>query len=628
MGRSMRPEPRALGMGVGAWLCRQIGLVVWALLWLSGPAWASQPLDVAALGQAPVSLTTYWSVLEDKDAALSLADVVRPEMAARFEPVRKPTQALGFSYTRSAIWLRLHLKNDSDKPAQRILDIAYALLAEVDFYRPHGPDFQKVEAGYARPVSEQLLPSRYIALPLDVPAHADQYLYVRVRSTNSVNIPAQLWTPEAFRDHQTTDYALQALYFGVVLAITLYNLILFVALREISYLLYVIFATAVCLALATFTGMGSEFIWGVAPVWTQKGINTSSTVAAIVMLMFARRMLSTPVVMPRTDIWLRWFMGINAVVFVALLWKFAAFVPYFVAVNAVTSLLILGAGLVGSFKRQRSAYFFVAAFLVLFLANALSNLRNLGILPTNFLTSGSLQIGSVIEMMLLSLTLVDRFNTLRREKLEAQAQALRVQTEMLHKLRASEQLLEARVAERTAQLQDLNQQLERMSTTDALTGVANRRQFDAVLAAEWSRAVRQGQPLALGVIDLDWFKQYNDHYGHQAGDECLKQVAHTLAATINRSSDLVARYGGEEFVFIAPNTNRENALYLAELARRAVEQLAVPHALSDHGHLTLSIGVASCIPKREDSADTLLRTADAMLYQAKAQGRNRVIAAY
>jgi diguanylate cyclase (GGDEF)-like protein len=315
-------------------------------------------------------------------------------------------------------------------------------------------------------------------------------------------------------------------------------------------------------------------------------------------------------------------------VFFALIFWFAQFVPYFVVVNTVTSLLILGAGIVGSFKKQRSAYFFVAAFLVLFLANALSNLRNLGILPTNFLTSGSLQIGSAIEMMLLSLTLVDRFNTLRREKLEAQAQALQAQTEMVNKLRASEQLLEARVAERTAQLQDLNQQLEHMSTTDALTGVANRRQFDGVLAAEWSRAVRHGQPLALGLIDLDWFKQYNDNYGHQAGDECLRQVAHTLAAIISRSSDLVARYGGEEFVFIAPDTSREGAIHLAEAARRAVEQLNVPHAFSDYGHLTLSIGVALCIPKREDSPDALLRTADAMLYQAKAQGRNRVVAAY
>jgi two-component system, sensor histidine kinase LadS len=609
---------------------RKIGLLLWSLLWLSSQAWANETLDAASIGHEPVSLTTYLAVLEDTGASLAFSDVVRAEMAERFMPVKKPTQALGFSYTSSAIWLRLHLTNPSDKPVERMLEISYALLAEVDFYRANanGRTYQKVEAGYARAPSGQLHPSRYIALPLALPAHADQYLYVRVQSKNSLNIPARLWSVDAFRDYQTTDYALQALYFGVVLAIALYNLILFVALRDISYLLYVVFATSVCLALATFTGMGSEFIWGLAPVWTQKGINTSSTIAAIVMLMFARRMLSTREVMPRMDPWLKGFMGINAVVFFALIFWFAAFVPYFVVINTVTSLLILGAGIVGAFKKQRSAYFFVAAFLVLFLANALSNLRNLGILPTNFLTSGSLQIGSAIEMMLLSLTLVDRFNTLRREKLEAQAQALLVQTEMVSKLKVSEQLLEARVAERTAQLQVLNQQLEHMSTTDALTGLPNRRQFDAVLASEWARAVRHGQPLALGVIDLDWFKQYNDNYGHQAGDECLKQVAAALAQTISRSSDLVARYGGEEFVFIAPETNRENALYLAESVRRAVAQLALPHAFSDYGRLTLSIGVATCIPKRDELPDALLRTADAMLYQAKAQGRNRVIVAY
>ena len=277
-------------------------------------------------------------------------------------------------------------------------------------------------------------------------------------------------------------------------------------------------------------------------------------------------------------------------------------------------------------KRQRSAYFFVAAFSVLFLANALSHLRNFGILPTNFFTTDSLQIGSTLEMLLLSLVLADRFNVLRREKMYAQTQALQVQGEMLEKLKASEQLLEARVVERTAQLQSLNNQLEVISTTDALTGIANRRHFDTVLAAEWSRAVRLGQSLALGLIDLDWFKKYNDHYGHLAGDECLRQVARVLAKKLGRTGDLVARYGGEEFVFIAPVTDGENARRLAQLVCEAVQALALPHELSDFGCVTLSIGVAAFVPRRTESPYMLVGRADEMLYQAKAQGRNRVVA--
>lgn len=627
LGHPLRTPGIGKSNGADRW-GRLACLILCCCLWLLAPTARAGALDVAKSGHDSLSLTPYFSVLEDADASLAFADVVRPEMASRFTDSTRQTQALGFSYTSSAIWLRLHLKNSGSQPIERVLEISYALLAEVDFYRFNGKGYQKIEAGYARQPSDQLYASRYIALPLTLPAGADQQLYVRVRSKNSVNIPARLWSLEGYREHQSADYVLQALYFGIVLAIALYNLMLYFAMKDISYLLYVVFALSVCVALATFTGMGREFVWGVAPEWTQKGINTSSTLAALVMLLFTRRMLGTQELVPRVDLALRVFIGINVAVFFALIGWFAEVVPYFVVINTVTSLLILGAGIVCSFKRQRSAYFFVAAFLVLFVANALSNLRNLGILPTNFFTTSSLQIGSAIEMMLLSLTLVDRFNTLRREKLEAQALALQVQSDMVNKLKASEQLLEARVAEHTAQLQSLNQQLEQMSTTDALTGLANRRHFDTVLASEWSRAIRQGQPLALGVIDLDWFKQYNDNYGHQSGDECLKQVAGVLKQTITRSGDLVARYGGEEFVFIAPNTNRENALHLAESVRKAVKQLAMPHAYADGGHVTISIGVASYAPERDESSDTLFRMADAMLYQAKAQGRDRVVVAY
>jgi len=138
---------------------------------------------------------------------------------------------------------------------------------------------------------------------------------------------------------------------------------------------------------------------------------------------------------------------------------------------------------------------------------------------------------------------------------------------------------------------------------------------------------RVGHPLTLGLIDLDWFKKYNDHYGHQAGDECLRQVAKVLTDKIRRSGDLVARYGGEEFVFIAPETDREQAMQLAKIVCQAIRELALPHVFSDFGCVTLSIGVATLIPLSDQTSDVLLGTADEMLYRAKAEGRNRVVGA-
>jgi len=175
------------------------------------------------------------------------------------------------------------------------------------------------------------------------------------------------------------------------------------------------------------------------------------------------------------------------------------------------------------------------------------------------------------------------------------------------------------------ELKTLNRQLETLSTTDGLTGIANRRHFDALLASEWSRAARLQKPLALAMIDVDWFKQYNDHYGHQDGDECLRQVARVLAGCVQRAGDLAARYGGEEFAFIAPNCDAQQARRLATKIQQAFAGLMLPHQRSQFGRVTVSIGVASKVPQPGDTPHCLVREADQALYQAKEQGRNRAI---
>lgn len=187
------------------------------------------------------------------------------------------------------------------------------------------------------------------------------------------------------------------------------------------------------------------------------------------------------------------------------------------------------------------------------------------------------------------------------------------------------QALDALVARRTADLEAANRQLTELSVTDALTGLTNRRGFDAALDAEWRRARRQGQPLALLMIDVDHFKSYNDQLGHPAGDACLQAVAQALRGCAQRSGDLAARYGGEEFVIIASN-HPEAARDLADKVRRAVEAMDLPHPGGVAGRVTVSVGVASLWPGRDPAtAADLLQRADAALFRAKAGGRNRVV---
>ena len=172
------------------------------------------------------------------------------------------------------------------------------------------------------------------------------------------------------------------------------------------------------------------------------------------------------------------------------------------------------------------------------------------------------------------------------------------------------------------------EELERLATRDGLTSVANRRCFDETLNTEWRRATRESRALSLLMIDVDFFKPYNDTYGHQGGDECLRQIAAAMSGVVMRSSDAVARYGGEEFAILLPATDPDGALIVAERIRTAIEALQLPHSGSKVAdHVTVSIGVASVTVSTDGVPAQLVGAADAALYRAKHEGRNRVVMA-
>ncbi len=178
--------------------------------------------------------------------------------------------------------------------------------------------------------------------------------------------------------------------------------------------------------------------------------------------------------------------------------------------------------------------------------------------------------------------------------------------------------------ELNSELQSHKEKLAQMSYVDALTSIANRRHFNEYLEAEWNRAVRRGSPLGLIILDIDFFKQYNDNYGHSAGDECLVLVARALSKYIKRSADLVSRYGGEEFAVILPETDFSGAKSIAEQIQTSIRDLGIVHEYSRIApHITVSIGVASCVPAEKDSHMDLVEAADKQLYAAKEAGRNQ-----
>lgn len=198
--------------------------------------------------------------------------------------------------------------------------------------------------------------------------------------------------------------------------------------------------------------------------------------------------------------------------------------------------------------------------------------------------------------------------------------------ERLRELEQRNRELELMLDERNQQLEEANRAVRRLATIDGLTGIANHRHFRDFLEGEWRRALRDRAPLSVIMIDIDYFKAYNDTFGHQAGDDCLRRVAETLHRGVGRAGDLMARYGGEEFVAVLGETDVDGALALADRLRAKVEALRIPHPRSLCGRwVTISCGTATTFPTRDAHPDELVGEADRALYQAKREGRNRVV---
>lgn len=196
------------------------------------------------------------------------------------------------------------------------------------------------------------------------------------------------------------------------------------------------------------------------------------------------------------------------------------------------------------------------------------------------------------------------------------------------KIRALRRLetMRRKLLDLSSELAIANRELEKLSRQDGLTGIANRRYFDTYMLTELQRAARAREPLSLILMDVDFFKLYNDCYGHQAGDQCLRQVADALRAAARRPADLPARYGGEEFAMVLPETAMDGAIDVAESMQALIARAAISHSRSEVGaSITLSLGISSMIPDQDSMPEDLIKHADSALYQAKHQGRNRIV---
>ena len=546
---------------------------------------------------------------------------------------------VSFGFSNTPYWFRLRIKNISNKPQKRLLEIGNPILDYVSIYTVKNQKILNSQvAGDNLPFNTREIKHRNILYTLNIEPNDYVDMYVGVRSEGSIQAPMTLWEENSFYVQDQAKQLIQGLFYGALVLMLVYNLFLFISLRERSYFIYVLFVMSALMSQAAVRGDTFQYFWP-ENIWLSNKSAGFFTIAMTVtgyafMMEFLRLKKKAPLAY-------KFLLGIE-VYFVIMLIS-VPFAPYSIVMplasyaSILVHVVALFIAIKLSLKHDRTAQYFTLAWMSFSIGFLIFVLSKVGALPSSFLSEYGIQIGLTLNVFLLSFALADRINRANRNLIKAQSAskisdkiAREAQLEAMRIQIQANETLESNVKARTIELQgalnelsELNHKLEDLSSTDALTGLKNRGFFETQYDDEWKRASREKIPLALLMVDIDFFKKVNDKYGHLAGDMCIKEVATTIMQAAKRPIDTIARYGGEEFVIILPGTDVEGARVVAENIRKNIEMLKLSYESSPI-LLTASVGTASMVPQ-DDNDRALIAYADSALYKAKLSGRNRVV---
>jgi len=530
--------------------------------------------------EARVVLTDALQLFVDASGKLDIDDVARPEMAARFErPVGDPRN-LGHIY--SAVWIKFTVHAAAEDTVPRVLELAYPFADSVKLYAPQpGGGFKVSNSGDHTRVSEREIPDRLFLFPATPTPGADTTYYMRYQNLGLLSLPMSIWRDDSLRYARDREMLLLGGYYGCLFALLLFNLALFAGIRARVYLAYVVYTAAMIYFMSTQNGLANLYLYPELPQVADKSNYLSVLLAATSIMLFGRMYLLIATVAPRTDRYLKplQWIGVALSLTLPLLPRLLVFwttMFYGIIVITAVYLVALYQWLVA---HSRPAAYVSVAITLPVVGAAFLFARNFGYFPVNWVTEHGLQIGTMFEMLVLSLGLAEQIAVIRREREEAR----------------------------------------RAAAEDTLTGLANRAELDAQLPQILARARRAGHKVGVLWVDLDDLKPINDRHGHAAGDTLLRRVGERMREVV-RGHDVVARVGGDEFVVIAEA--RESTDEFSALAARLNDSIARP---IEHGmiqmHVSASIGIAVFPDHAETQAELLLR-ADRAMYEAKAAGRN------
>jgi PAS domain S-box-containing protein len=429
------------------WLGRWFGCVIALALWLPVGAIAA---DVTIGNAGSYPLSREFSFLDDPDGKLTFEEVRQQDQQGRFAALPSDSPGPNFGITSSAIWLKVTLRPTADAPSSWLLEVAYAPLGKVDLFTPGPAGYVRQGAGVSQPFTTRLIPHRNHVLPVTLRPGTPSTLYLHVQSEGSVTVPATLWQPAALWVHDQAAYGAFGLYFGLLIGLFIYNLLLFVSVRDKVYLVYVGYVAGMALFQVTLTGLGNQFLWPDHAWWNSRSPPAGTVMVATFGLLFARTFLLSAARTPLLDkfilLQVAGFM-VSLVVLLGFSYTAASYMTTGLVLVSVTTLMV--AGIFGVRHGHPGARNFLTAWAVLLVSVVLQALHNIGTLPSNVLTSNAVLFGSALEMLLLSFALADRINVARRFKEQAQVR-LAAERALIQAMSVSHEQLKTSLEEREA----------------------------------------------------------------------------------------------------------------------------------------------------------------------------------
>lgn len=430
---------------------RLLALMGWLLLlWLPLMAHANvlskQTLSVDRLQQV--------AILEDKVGLWTLAEVKSPQLSSQFQVWPSARGQINLGFSDSAYWIRIPLQKDTSAGANWVLEVPFFQLQTVDFF---APGQAPVQTGGARDISTRPFLHRFFAFPIQVSDTSEDF-YLRVTSQHSLTVPLEVWQEKAFRHHSQTTFVFQALYFGGLLTLLIYNLFLWISLRDARFFLYTLFVANFGLAMLAGNGMGQMFLWPRQEAFDGLAQSFFLGLVGCFAMLFADQFMQAKRFSPTSSRLLQILAILYACISIVLLaslplaFQTAWVVILLLSLSLPAGALVVIAGIKGLQKGHKGIGFFLLAWLVLWMGALIAGLRAFDLFPTNTFTSYSLQIASALEMLLLALALADMVHMERNSKEIAQKQALDAQQRLLENARMVEDKLERAVNDRTAEL--------------------------------------------------------------------------------------------------------------------------------------------------------------------------------